>query len=782
MLELITILLLILIMLLLHLIGRVQGIHLQVIDEYLETFEEVDFRGAGKQKTPYIPWEGDSGRIRIGISLQYAKTNYPLNWKLPISVGLEGLQLPDGFDGYIRTLEGGAIYAPDFRMRVPPGKYDRRHPFQIIVEIKKNTPNAKLPSPFSCSFSLRAQIEARRILPANHSAVLTYPFYIGPAMGDVWLGLDPGTTGSCIVSGRDTSSLFIEQNETGQDLIIPSIIAFDKREDFQLKQQNGLLDDRLYKHGYNAETVKLLSYFSAFQSIKKMLGYKDHQVIRFENRSKLTLGGKELTTLLINRLFEDHKRAVESDRDRHKPLLHDDGEYRPERAVVAIPNNFTATQIQALIDSLKALERFREVRYIHEAEAICIYYLFNHAKPHSNKSGDPAVERILIFDMGGATMNLTLVRSTRSISGGQTRFHMEILGKLGYGIGGDTIDYCLVKFLYAFRQQYPELANVNPFRSTKEMTEAEKDAQLLTRKKLMDAAFHLKKKIIENYNDYHKNYLLKSWEIEEILRDFSISITINEADEINTYLKQNKRKQYPLFEDQDMFFKGLIYNNVRAATRDVLTFSRESVVDTVIFAGRSTLFPGIREAVREELEKQRVEAYYPDFDEGELKSAVAKGACLYGVAGYAIDLVNLKTNCTFGIKKTIGPKEMEFVKLVDFGVPFQARSGMNKPKSVVGEQKIVYSFDWDSHFVNFFQVMGTNPQQILLADERHKYSLLESIKVAKRTEKIGMQIFENDDIACVIMDSDGNRHEKRALIADQEIADAHHEHYTWIIR
>ena len=65
----------------------------------------------------------------------------------------------------------------------------------------------------------------------------------------------------------------------------------------------------------------------------------------------------------------------------------------------------------------------------------------------------------------------------------------------------------------------------------------------------------------------------------------------------------------------------------------------------------------------------------------ESKTAVAHGACWYGINKNAIRLNNLKTNASFGFKHTVTANvaDVEFIELVQMGCEFnQTNSEVDK--------------------------------------------------------------------------------------------------------
>lgn len=286
----------------------------------------------------------------------------------------------------------------------------------------------------------------------------------------------------------------------------------------------------------------------------------------------------------------------------------------------------------------------------------------------------------------------------------------------------------------------------------------------------MEVALELKKKIIENFNDSDKNYILKTTDIEDALKAKDINISIGEDDEIADYLGQDGILEHELFQK-------LIFDNVSSATRDILSFRGDFEIDTVIFSGRSTLFPRIRETVVSEIRQalgQQVQQI--DFSGDDLKSAVAKGACLYGVNRNSIILNNLMTSSHFGVLRTRAATDLQFLNLIGIGSRFDGEDN-----TVEGVTECEDNFALDNHLVSFYQVMGQDPEQVLKNKEKHKYSLLKRINVLVRTKRIGMKVSEKDEVTCVVEEIGSPGKQEKTLVADQEIADANDEHYTWII-
>ncbi|PGH37639.1 MAG: hypothetical protein CRN43_19985, partial [Candidatus Nephrothrix sp. EaCA] len=362
-------------------------------------------------------------------------------------------------------------------------------------------------------------------------------------------------------------------------------------------------------------------------SIKKLLGFKDVKEIEFDNRNTLQLKGKDLAALLVKGLFKDVNSYF------NRPGFNADeykrnGKFNPLRAAVAIPNNFTTSKIQDMVDCIAKLNQFKEIRYVYEAEAVLFYYLSNYSRFNDGKASSDS-ETILVFDMGGATINATVVTANKILKNERTKYEIDFLGKIGYGIGGDTIDYCIAQFILSYADEFPQLKEVQ-------------DKKF----ELANLAFEIKKEIIANYysDNPYLTYLITASKLEDFIKEsLGVSIKIEEESEMYEYFFKDSGRcklfEHPLFIDT-------IYNNVKDAVNEVTGLSGGARIDRIIFSGRSTSFPLVKETVEKQLNAQKENIKIIALELEESKMAVAQGACWYGVNN------NSKTNAAFGFKKT----------------------------------------------------------------------------------------------------------------------------------
>jgi len=736
-----------------------------------ESFEEVNFRGEGKSIYPYQPWTSPDGDVKIPFrgKVLYRNENYFLNWRgTPASIKFTGKKEPDGFRLVLRENRNSP------REFIEPFKGEMNlalsHKGEVSFEsrLTQSNPLIEITKPEKVKLTLDIALRGRAwgIFPFTIVRDFGYEFRIGPDLGKVWIGLDPGTSGTCIASGRHAETIIPYQ-------VVPSYLAFDTTKKPEPIDEHAPVpnNSEYYLYGTLASSSREDKYVQ-FRSVKKLLGFRDLKTIRFANNFELNLSGTRLTGMLVKGIFQDMQRAVESSPESYRELL-SHNRFDPKRAVVAIPNNFTTGKIQDMIDAFQELPgQFKEVRYVHEAEAVLFYYLSKY--PMASAS-----ETVLIFDMGGATINATLVDITQKHSGNAgTKYSIDIRGKTGYGIGGDTIDYCLVKVLL---DKLPDdwKNKLDPFDAGKSVAE---------RKKLVEnwlkMTMQLKIQLISAFREQpnpasliEKDFLRFRFLEADLYTDLHGDLN-DVLDSLSVMLFTRKADRYPLFDEP--VFKTLIYDNVLDATLEAISVSDVRAITRIIFAGRSSHFPLIRQTVIQAVKKTSPNAQdimlAMEKDNMETKYAVALGACWYGLNKNAIELNNRQIFTNIGVQRRVSAQtsDLEFLYLV--------RSG----EMLVGtvEKEISYSdtFNFDQNEVNFFQVTGQDAPGILKKGLKHKFTRLASLPVNGATERLGVHLSENDEITCWVKSVNSDFPVRQsALLTDQLINDANDEHYTWVL-
>ena len=748
----------------LFLFGKPRGLDL-TIEGYLDSFEIIDYKTVGRLILPFKPWNIDKQTVDylpVNGTLIYKSQNFLLNWNANVYLRLQDVAIPAGFELFLKS---DTQHQKEFPSGIPipielnKGKNNK---IAFVVGIRQNEITKQIINPELIKFTVEAVVkDSRLFFKSDIRKTIEYSFHIGTDLGDVWVGFDPGTSGSCVAIGSATDNIILGMDRA-EKTIIPSILVFEKAENFH---PDGVkIPEKIYKHGTEAQTLyPTTSKFKGFQSIKKLLGFKDIKEIVFDNRETLKLKGKELAGLLVKGLFNDIQTFFDKSYFDHEEYKRD-GKFNPLRAVVAIPNNCTINKIQDMVDCIGNLNQFKEVRYVYEAEAVLFYYLSNFSQLCKGEKSMQS-ETILVFDMGGATINATVVTAKKTLVNERPKYDIDFLGKIGYGIGGDTIDYCIIRFILSFTDEFTQFGVIG----------------IIDKKiQLADLAFQIKKEIISNYYA-NKEYLITADNLQRFINNAGLGVKININDETSEMYRYfiKETGKFKLFEHH--FFNNTIFNNVKDAVNEVVALSNTTRIDKVIFSGRSTAFPMIKETVEKQLKSKDIKTKIIILGLEESKTAVAKGACWYGLNKNSVRLNNLKTNAAFGFRKTLSADmaDVNFHELVEMGRTFDIRNdGID---SFQGVESITDDFAFDGCKVNFYQVMGKDADKILSEGQKHKFSKIAGINLDQLTSKVAMKINENDEVECAVILQSNRKIVEKGEVSDQEIDEANEEHYTWLV-
>jgi molecular chaperone DnaK (HSP70) len=758
-----------------RMLGKPTGILLRMAT-FTDNYESADFseNGKGKILTDYMNWtetEEDNKQFKIKISgkFSYRYSNKFFNWKeqtgFPVSITPNSLIAPNGFAVHV---ECGISFTNSSEHPVNFDKAFKKGEFEFYIVYKKEE-DIKVTEPQYFSFDIEVGSINGGIQKFSCSKHKRYDFHVGPELGSVWVGIDPGTTGSCIASATNNEDLVIEQRN-GEDRIIPSEIVIDPG---KIKQQS---EDQIREACYFGERAAASKdeKFIRFISMKKLIGYAD----KFILKDSIELDSKLLSSLLIEYLYTEHKKYISKLRQTHSQFFENNGKYAPQRLAVAIPNNFTATKIQHLKDSIEEIPNspFKEIRFIYEAEAILVNYI-NQSNANEKKQMSESGETVFVYDMGGATINATLANIKRIQKNDKKEFHITIISKLGYGIGGDTIDYAFIKWIYSKKDSYPQLSSTDPFISG--------NMNIRDRQDLKKAILQLKIDSVKNSREEEGTNLLNRDYIANKLNRLELTKKVDE----NGYLTNND----PFYKQclngpesflHDPIFKEYIWDNIESIVSDIMSICANKGIislDTVIMSGRSSLFPMVKETVEKTISaKSKYKPKFIQLSMAESKSAVAKGACYFGTQKKSIILRNRTTNGVFGvIQKFLPAESAHFHRLINAGVDFSEKGTVDNSVSVTKQK----DFGWDGYKVRFCQVMGVNPEQIIANNERHKFSDI-AILPAKPVaiERVSMEITDKDKIFCTTWNTNGDAIRKEARVSDAEITKCNDEHYTFFIK
>lgn len=569
-----------------------------------------------------------------------------------------------------------------------------------------------------------------------------FDFYFIEDLGRAWVGFDPGTSGSCMAVGNPNGALndpniemVTVKSGTGNVNIIPSKLVFNKTLTEEVHTLTPGID---YQYGVEAEINWGASRnMPRFQSIKKLLGYKKSETDKIvipTNGAPLRLSGVDIAHLLVKGLNSDLVSYLKGlSPKEHERIVGDQD--MPQRAVVAIPNNYTLPKIQDMVESVRRLGTFKEIRYIYEAEGI----LFNYLRK-TFKGKHPAAENIMVYDMGGATINLTVFQVRYVNKNNSTYYYISTLGRIGYAVGGDNIDVALMEHVF-------KMGN---------MPEQERhEYQMKHKSDILFQILRLKRNLIYANRTYGKT------------RDRFALDVIYDADLFgNKWATQLMERQLNLakYTDDETFVDKIlhdmlnskevehfVYSKVEDAVAEIMKYpevAKLAKVDKLIFAGRSTMFPNIKKTVTDTLEKcastKNINILSTLFDDSEIKTSVAYGACWYGIYNGLVSLDNSRLSSAYGFKQTTGSDSK-------LNILLNQNSLFDEDNKVSCTADVQSNFDGDGQTVAFYQVMGSGTGDNLLSESnRYKVNYLTSIPVTQTTKSVSIEVGKNNTATCSV--------------------------------
>ncbi|WP_295436934.1 Hsp70 family protein [uncultured Thiodictyon sp.] len=211
-------------------------------------------------------------------------------------------------------------------------------------------------------------------------------------MSDIIIGIDLGTTNSEVAVVQDGVSRVIEVDGAK---LLPSVV--------------GLADDGTLLVGQAARNQYALYPERTVRSIKRRMGEDTKVAMGPESYTP-----QEISALILKRL----KQAAEVDLG--QPVT---------RAVITVPAYFSDAQRQATRDA-GGLAGLEVVRIINEPTAAALAYEVDH----------PQGKTILVYDLGGGTFDVSVVRVARDVT--------EVLASHGNNhLGGDDFDDRIIDHL-----------------------------------------------------------------------------------------------------------------------------------------------------------------------------------------------------------------------------------------------------------------------------------------------------------------------------------------------
>ena len=603
-----------------------------------------------------------------------------------------------------------------------------------------------------------------------------YSFIVKPAIErpNLWMAFDPGTTGSCVAyafggNQNDRDNIRLAQNLEGhtqgeetETVIFPSAIQIQKQSRFFNHSQSspGLIESM--EEGYekdfffgNTARQRFKDGDNCFQSIKKLLGYTTPQAVT-GGRDRITkeIEGRDLAHLLVKGLYgkvTEYIQERESRNDIRDAFLNEDGAFCPSRAIVAVPNNYTMVKIQEMVDTVKRLGCFKEVHYLYESEGVFMTYLRSNWANIPNMIG----KLFVVYDMGGATINATafIINDVEleEVTGNIRRFEVETVSKIGYTVGGDDIDYALLKIIYG-------MPSVKKAFEEKGLDTSEH----MNRNKYRLIDFIGKFKL--NYID-HVNKRAKEGNIAIDFDTFRTNVAALFADkalggilidtesdvlrvEDKNYVEKQK-KEHPVMDE-------FVFSKVRDAVSELLSGLNATAYPELelIMSGRSILYPGIKDNVLKTVLAKGFKCSGPwagfnkldgTVNDELVKTAVASGACWYALFSNNITMKHDIVTSTFGYIDYIQAKQ-KFVPLISKNCRFDINGECRESR--LHRYPKWMGVDVTIPTLRFVQMLGSNFDEIYNDGEimiPHKINILDVIQNSTLTQPVSDIEVQIDD-------------------------------------
>ena len=739
-------------------------------------------------------WDGiyNQRGITVYLSLNIARPKFSKRYKYVLEAKVADLDANYDFsfkpNPSKHIAPQGGVYSEG--EWVPIDLKEMKFHILAYLEPGKDTPDFNIDNILKMGVEIRLKrilengvVEYIQFQNGQNSLKEVYSFIVRPKLNNsnLWVALDPGTSGSCVAYGvagapTDRTDLFVAQNMahslSGSKIyssVFPSkirILKDSKRlADGDVIDAESLVEGEDFEFGNKAEI--LWGNFNSFQSIKKLLGYHNDQKILIRKGGKNLIkdvSGKDLAHLLVKGLCNHFDRFIISNennlvepRIREEFMSSYDGTHLGvERAIVAVPNSYTLDKIQDMVDSVDRTKRFKEVHYIYESEAVFMTYL----RENWAQIGEAQHGKIfIVYDMGGATINITAFKINVELDSHANvdTVYVTTLSKIGYTIGGDDIDFALIQMLYGLPTIKPALAHLKT--DNDDWEDVILKHQQTHKDKLLAFVRDTKLDIIsklrgEESNDGMTKYKIQDAEtfyghIVALFKDLGVHLEMFDED-VQRYL--NDLNNEFIVHDGCSFMQNYVLEKVRDAMDELLKTipATEPKKLEMIFSGRSVLYPNVKKQVYEAINVHKFEFTEWDglkvngVESAELvKTAVAKGACWFGMYNSRVRLDHSILTTTLGYIDNKNATEV-FVPLLTPGARFE--HGELQSEQVAP----IYTNLSD---VRFVQMMGANYDDIWQNDLSHKYSLIARKRqdvIIGNIEYISMNTNECGEVGCAI--------------------------------
>jgi molecular chaperone DnaK len=235
------------------------------------------------------------------------------------------------------------------------------------------------------------------------------------------IGIDLGTSNSAIAVMEGSKPQIISNSEGSP--ITPSVVAYTKKGELLI--------------GQSAKRQSVVNPENTFYSVKRFIGRKSSELTEELRAVSYKISQKGDVIKMDCPLLEKEFTAEEISAQVLRKLAADASKYlgeKVEKAVITVPAYFNDSQRRATEDAGR-IAGLEVVRIVNEPTAASLSYGLN-----KNKGGKEVEETILVFDLGGGTLDVSILEVGEGV--------FEVLSTCGDSqLGGDDYDAVIVQLL-----------------------------------------------------------------------------------------------------------------------------------------------------------------------------------------------------------------------------------------------------------------------------------------------------------------------------------------------
>lgn len=438
------------------------------------------------------------------------------------------------------------------------------------------------------------------------------------------IGIDFGTTNT-VVSYMNRAGNF-KQLEYNGSPIIPSVIYFKSKSDYVI--------------GMRAKNFRITAPKSCVENFKSHLGDKKFSYkVTAANGETFEINPRKATNLFLNKV-------VEGVRDKLFKDFPTTEEGRIDRAVITVPAKFNPKEIEIIKSAAgNALNIEKEnIRLVYEPTAAAFA---------AQKDEGSSVNKVLIYDLGGGTFDVSLIRRDNE----RNKFVPVTTADGNKHLGGNLLTDLIAKKIMQWTNE--ELED-----SDSEFTLSEKDYD--------EEEFPVTK------NEYIQNIANVRITAEQIKE--KLSETEEEDAEFNFWISKNESRLISIpvtRKEVEKIIKKEIAETVDITCNTIFSPDAKAIgeIDRIVLAGGSSKIPLIREMLADKLQRDDIDCA------PEVYSLISRGAAILAqnITLQEDDEVEQVTNFQIGIAATSGMLFGKFEKIIPENekLPYTATKDFN---------------------------------------------------------------------------------------------------------